>query len=236
MSPEPRDSRWCSGWRPLPPAPAPSHPPTPTRRLTEAPDSHDVAPKDANHKVSPLIPHAQASGQLGPGACRGGEGSGGKRGREGRGGQGGPHGPHAGGRPGAPLTVLQVEGLHSVDEVRAGVEVVGPGLLQAPQAEDAASGHGAAREGPAAGQARVPGPGPRLQVKGLEGRHGELALAAPCDGVRPWEAPSPRPGRPCTTQRLGTTLRSEHRGVVFPAPAGPPAAEASLSRPPNSQG
>lgn len=82
MSPEPRDGRWCSRWRPLLPAlgSLPSQP----RRLTKAPDSHNVAPKGADHKVSPLIPHAQAAGQLGPGAWRGGEG---------RSGQGWPHGP-----------------------------------------------------------------------------------------------------------------------------------------------
>lgn len=80
-SPEPRDGRWCSRWRPLLPAlGSPSQP----RRLTKSPHSHNVAPKGTDHKVGPLIPHAQAAGQLGPGACRRGEG---------RGGQGGPMGP-----------------------------------------------------------------------------------------------------------------------------------------------
>lgn len=43
------------------------------QRLTKAPNGHDVVPKRANHKVSSLVPHAQAAGQLGPGACRRGE-------------------------------------------------------------------------------------------------------------------------------------------------------------------
>lgn len=76
--------------------------------------------------------------------------------------------------------MFQVEHLHSVDKVWAGVEIVGPGLLQATQAEDVAFRHGTASKGPAAGQARVPGPGTGLQIKGLKSSHWELSLAAPC--------------------------------------------------------
>lgn len=103
--------------------------------------------------------------------------------------------------PGQPLlTMLQVEHLHSVDKVWAGVEIVGPGLLQATQAKDAAFGHGAACKGPAAGQAWVPGPGTGLQIKGLKSSHWELALAAPCQGnwgtweraQGVWKSPSSR--------------------------------------------
>lgn len=43
------------------------------QRLTKAPDGHDVAPEGANHEVGPLLSHAQAAGQLGPGPCRRGQ-------------------------------------------------------------------------------------------------------------------------------------------------------------------
>ena len=95
--------------------------------------------------------------------------------------------------------MLQVEHLHSVDKVWAGVEIVGPRLLQATQAKDAALGHGTAGKGPAAGQAWVSGPGTGLQIKGLKSSHWELALAAPCQwNWGTWEG-SPSwggPGRP----------------------------------------
>lgn len=35
--------------------------------VSKAPDGHDVAPEGANHEVGPLLSHAQAAGQLGPG-------------------------------------------------------------------------------------------------------------------------------------------------------------------------
>jgi hypothetical protein len=78
------------------------------------------------------------------------------------------------------LTMLQVKHLHSVDKVWAGVEIVGPGLLQATQAKDTAFGHGTASKGPTAGQAWVSGPGTGLQIKSFKSSHWKLALTAPC--------------------------------------------------------
>lgn len=80
------------------------------------------------------------------------------------------------------LTLVQVVLLHGADEVRPGVEVVRPRLLQAPQAEEAPLAGGAAGEGPAAGNAGVARPAAGLQVEGLQRRHGHLTLAATCRG------------------------------------------------------
>lgn len=78
------------------------------------------------------------------------------------------------------LTMLQVKHLHSVDKVRAGVEIVGPWLLQTTQAKDTAFSHGTASKSSAAGQAWVSGPCAGLQIKSFKSSHGELALAASC--------------------------------------------------------
>lgn len=80
------------------------------------------------------------------------------------------------------LTLVQVVLLHGADEVRSGVEVVWPRLLEAPQAEEAPLAAGAAGEGPAAGDAGVARPAARLQIEGLQRRHGHLPLAATCRG------------------------------------------------------
>lgn len=61
---------------------------------------------------------------------------------------------------------------------------MGPWLLQPPQAEDNAVGHGAGGKGAAAGHAGVARPAPRLQIEGLEGSDGQLALPAPCAQTR----------------------------------------------------
>jgi len=61
---------------------------------------------------------------------------------------------------------------------------VGPRLLQPPQAEDDAVGHGAGGEGATAGHAGVTRPAPRLQVEGLKGGDRQLALTAPCTQTR----------------------------------------------------
>lgn len=146
--------------------------------------------------------------------------------------------------------MLQVEHLHSVDKVWAGVEIVGPGLLQATQAKDAAFGHGTAGKGPAAGQAWVSGPGTGLQIKGLKSSHWELALAAPCQwNWGTWEAalvgvglagPSftrllnlhhcpPQPPIPsCVHPRAWINPEDPLAlGFGFPASAGPPKAPQS---------
>lgn len=80
------------------------------------------------------------------------------------------------------LTLVQVVLLHGADKVRSGVEVVWPRLLEAPQAEEAPLTGGTAGEGPAAGDAGVARPAARLQVEGLQRRHGHLSLAATCRG------------------------------------------------------
>lgn len=78
------------------------------------------------------------------------------------------------------LTMLQVKHLHSVDKVWAGVEIVGPRLLQATQAKDTAFGHSTTSKSSAAGQAWVSGPSTGLQIKSFKSSHWELALAASC--------------------------------------------------------
>jgi len=74
-------------------------------------------------------------------------------------------------------TLVQVILLHGADEVRPGIEVVGPRLLEAPQAEEAPPVGSAAGEGPAARDAGVARPAAGLQVEGLQRRHRHLPLA-----------------------------------------------------------
>lgn len=76
------------------------------------------------------------------------------------------------------LTLRRIKHLHGVDKMGTGIEVVGSWLLQPSQAEDNPINHGAGGEGAAAGHAGVPCPAPCLQVKGLEGSDGQLALPA----------------------------------------------------------
>lgn len=78
------------------------------------------------------------------------------------------------------LTLIQVVLLHGVDKVRPGVEVVGPWLLEPPQAEEAPPAAGAAGEGPPAGDAGVPRPAVHLQVQRLQCRHRQFPLTTAC--------------------------------------------------------
>lgn len=79
--------------------------------------------------------------------------------------------------PGRTLTLVQIVLLHGADKVRSGVKVVGPRLLEAPQAEEAPLISGAAGKGSPAGDAGVARPALHLQVKGLQRRDGHLPLA-----------------------------------------------------------
>lgn len=107
------------------------------------------------------------------------------------------------------LTLHRVEHLHGVDEVGAGVEVVGPRLLQPPEAEEDAVGRGAGGESAAAGHAGVARPAPRLQVEGLEGGDGQLALPAPCTWMRFWGCRHPE-GQPAPPARPSCSAVVQH--------------------------
>lgn len=83
-----------------------------------------------------------------------------------------------------PLTLFRVVLLHGADEVRSRVEVMGAGLLEAPQAVEGAVSGCAAREGPSAGDAGETRPALHFQVEGLKRRHGQLALTPTCSRIR----------------------------------------------------
>lgn len=91
------------------------------------------------------------------------------------------------------LTLCRIKHLHGVDKVGTGIEVVGPWLLQPPQAEDDAVSHGAGGEGAAAGHAGVARPAPCLQIEGLKGGNRQLALPAPCAQMRCCGCRCPKP-------------------------------------------
>lgn len=75
-----------------------------------------------------------------------------------------------------PLTLIQVILLHGADEVRSGIKVMWPRLLQAPQAEETSFICGAAGKGPPAWDAGVTCPAFHLQVKSLQCCHRHLPL------------------------------------------------------------
>lgn len=75
------------------------------------------------------------------------------------------------------LTLVQIILFHGADKVRSGIKVVGPRLLEAPQAEEAPLVSGTAGKGSPAGDAGVARPALHLQVKGLQRRDGHLPLA-----------------------------------------------------------
>lgn len=90
---EPRDSRWCSHWRPLLPA---LGSPFPAPQTHQGPQQPQCGPQGHRPQSQPSYPSC---------AGRGAAWSRSLQGRGGRGGQGGPHRPStAGGHPGLPCS------------------------------------------------------------------------------------------------------------------------------------